>query len=616
MSATPYQHVSHSNYKALGSLDGPDEAPSSHVLFGPDVTLLYREASGNNQALPLLYHEDICYRSLRLTALLRPGSGRYRWDLELAYVNRLTAFPLIRFLRSDFYRVTETTALLLRVQMYKLGEIYRISGLSAFALEQLVAFIRYTGATGTPVSALPDAVRSIYSNQSTDPSFKDMVGPLVQCVKQGFEPERFREDWVMVQLMEDLPHFHHALCDASTDYYRACMAAETPQIAPQQKETSEALTFAQEFAARSCPDGRPRGVPYELVHEAEEILERLPLVKKPAQIRTAQANPGIKPAPKSSRFARFFAEHYDAEGRLIKPPYDRVRGAQKELKQVGFAGDSPQMQTKPQTCSACAGGQDEAVNLFDQRPKGNERSPSLLSGDPGPSQNVDDGTIRLRQTLPRLDTSVPSTHELDARPAWKLQTVLPIRLKGNGEAKSASPRTRSTSSPHGSNLERMSRLTLDLKSCVAVSIYDPSATPDLAASLQPDRLDGNSSNEDRVASSRQILPRLNTSVPRTDEYEPDKAACKTPIWECESADGYLLEGPGNFTYSPASPEEKSAPKEELNCLDGDGSGHNRVANLRQTLSGLDTSVPRTYEYISDAAACRTPSWECETADES
>ncbi|KAK6439007.1 hypothetical protein LTR95_004793 [Oleoguttula sp. CCFEE 5521] len=561
MSATPYQHVSHSNYKDLGILDGPDEAPSSHVLFGPDVTLLYREASDNNQALPLLYHEDICYRSLRLTALLRPGSGRYRWDLELAYVNRLTAFPFIRFLRSDFYRVTETTSLLLHVQMYRLGEIYGISGLSAFALEQLVAFIRYTGATGTPVFALPDAVRFIYSNLSTDPSFKDMVDTLVQCVKQGFEPDRFRDDWVMVQLMEDLPHFHHALCDASPEYYLACMAAETPQITPQQEEPSEAFTFAQELGARSYPDGRPRGVPYELVHEAEEILERLPLVKKPAQIRVAHGNPGIKPASRASRFAQLFAEHYDAEGRLIRPPYDRVRGAREELKQVGPAKHSPQVQTQtqPQTCSAHTEGGDEAISLFDQCPKEEAPSPLLLTGrlrSDGSSERHAAAFehLRAKYSRPGRATSVYTSR----KPSSPAEAVCRDQA-GTTAASLQSP-------PHGSNAERMSQITLDLKSYLPISIYDSPATPAPVAPLQPDYRDGDNANQDRVADLRQILPGLDTSVPRTHEYISDAAASRTPIWECETADEYSLERPGHAILSPVSPVETAIERSPVESL--------------------------------------------------
>nr|OQO32454.1 hypothetical protein B0A51_00242 [Rachicladosporium sp. CCFEE 5018] len=617
MSTSKDQHVSHSIYRSLFypayPFGGPNAQPSVH----PDVTLIYREASGNDQTLPLLWRNDIYKNSTRLTALLRPASeSNYNeLNLRLTQVTRLTAIPLVQFLRGGVYGVRETTPLVLHVQMYKLGEVYNIVGLRAYALEQLVLYIQYTGATGVPVFGLPDAVRFVYCNLATDCSFVEIINALVQCVKQGFHAETSREDWVMEQLMEDFPHFHHALCDASPEYLWACMAAETPQIAIQQEEPSEALTFAQEFAARSHPDGRSRGVPYELVRDAEEILQRLPLVKQPEQVRTTQAAPRVKPALRPSSFVPFFAEHYDANGRLIKPPNDRVRGAQEELKQVGPAKDPPQMQTKPQTCSTHAEGEDEAINLFDQCPKGKVRSPSLLTGQPSPSQTGGDRMARLREALPPLNTSVLSTHELDARPACMLHASLPFRPKPNVETKSVQPQRRSQSPPHGSNADKMSRLILDLDSYIPISIYEPPATPALVAPLQPDYRDGEDSDRDRVANLRQRLPRLNTSVPRTDEYEPDKAACKTPIWECESADEYLLEDPGNNTYAPAPPEEKIAPEEELSRLDGDGLGQDRVANLRQTLPGLDTSVPRTHEYVSEAAACKTPIWECETANE-
>nr|OQO30950.1 hypothetical protein B0A51_01755 [Rachicladosporium sp. CCFEE 5018] len=617
MSTSEDQHVSHSIYRSLFYPAYPFGGPNAQPSVQPDVTLIYREASGNDQTLPLLWRNDIYKNSTRLAALLRPASeSNYNeLNLRLTQVTRLTAVPLVQFLRGGVYGVRQTTLLVLHVQMYKLGEVYNIVGLRASALEQLVLYIQYTGATGIPVFGLPDAVRFVYCNLATDCSFVEIINALVQCVKQGFQRERFRQDWVMVQLMEDLPHFHHALCDASFEYYWACMAAESPQIDPQQKEQLETLTFASEFAARSSPDRCPRGLPYELVREAEEILERLPLVKGPAQTSAAQAVPPVKPAPRTSKFAQFFAEHYDANGRLIKPLYDCVRGADEEPKQVGPAKDSPQMQTKPQTCSACAEGQDEGVNLFDQCVKGNERPPSLLTGQPCPSQTGDHRMARLREALPPLNTSVLSTHELDARLACMLHASLPSRPKPNVETKSVQPQRRSQSPPHGSNADRMSRLTLDFHSYIPISVYDPPATPALVAPLQPDYRDGENSKQDRVADLRQRSPRLDTSVPRTDEYELDKAACKTPIWECGSADEHLLEGPGNTTYSPASPPGKAAPEEELSCLDGDGLGHRRIANLRQTLPSLDTSVPRTQAYVPDAAACKTPIWECETADE-
>ncbi|OQO01354.1 hypothetical protein B0A48_12909 [Cryoendolithus antarcticus] len=471
MSTSEDQHVTHSIYRSLLYPANPFGGPNAQPSVQPDVTLIYRETSGNDQTLPLLWRNDIYKNSTRLAALLRPASESdyNELNLRLTQVTRLTAVPLVQFLRGGVYGVRETTLLVLHVQMYKLGEVYNIVGLRAYALEQLV-----------------------------------------------------------------------------------------------------------------------------LVREAEEILERLPLIKGPAQTSTAQAVPPVKPAPRMSKFAQFFAEHYDANGRLIKPLYDCVRGADEEPKQVGPAKDSPQMQTKPQTCSACAEGQDEGVNLFDQCVKGNERPPPLLTGQPCPSPTGDHRMARLREALPPLNTSVLSTHELDARLACMLHASPPSRPKPNVETKSVQPQRRSQSPPHGSNADRMSRLTLDFHSYIPISVYDPPATPALVAPLSP---------------------RLDTSVPRTDEYELDKAACKTPIWECGSADEHLLEGPGNTTYSPASPPENAAPEEELNCLDGDGLGHRRIANLRQTLPSLDTSVPRTQAYVTDAAACKTPIWECETADE-